>query len=150
MGASSRNAGHLTPTIGGDPQLLATVFRRRAAELVRLADAAVHFTEGLIERHRIECEYEPAGNVSAALGEAQMRRAGKIARFLAERGGEVELVDGREAGLPTPSPAASSSGPAVSSTRACSPAACVRPCAERVPASSSGPRPCRSSPAAPA
>lgn len=99
-GASSRNAGHLTPTIGGDPQLLATVFRRRAAELVRLADAAVHFTEGLIERHRIECEYEPAGNVSAALGEAQMRRAGKIARFLAERGGEVELVDGREAGLP--------------------------------------------------
>ena len=35
-GASSRNAGHLTPTIAGDPQLLATVFRRRAPELVRL------------------------------------------------------------------------------------------------------------------
>lgn len=99
-GASSRNAGHLTPTIGGDPQLLATVFRRRAAELVRLADAAVHFTEALIEQRRIDCEYEAAGNVSAALGEGQMRRAGKIARFLSDCGGEVELVDGREAGLP--------------------------------------------------
>jgi len=99
-GASSRNAGHLTPTIGGDPQLLATVFRRRAAGLVRLADAAVHFTEGLIGRHRIDCEYEAAGNVSAALGEGQMRRAEGIARFLAGCGGEVELVDGREAGLP--------------------------------------------------
>ena len=45
-GASSRNAGHLTPTIAGDPQLLATVYRRRAHDLVRFADAAVHFTEG--------------------------------------------------------------------------------------------------------
>ena len=68
-GASSRNAGHLTPTIGGDPQLLATLFRRRAAELVRLADGAVHFTEGLIADRGIDCEYEPGGNVSAALTE---------------------------------------------------------------------------------
>ncbi|MEZ5157110.1 MAG: FAD-binding oxidoreductase [Solirubrobacterales bacterium] len=99
-GASSRNAGHLTPTIGGDPQLLATVFRRRAPELVRLADAAVHFTEGLIEDRGIECEYEAGGNVSAALTAGQMRRAEKIAAFLAASGGEVELVEGREAGLP--------------------------------------------------
>ena len=99
-GASARNAGHLTPTIAGDPQLLATVYRRRARELVRFADAAVHFTEGLIERLRIECEYEPTGNVSAALSAGQLRRAERIARILGDAGGEVEFVDAREAGLP--------------------------------------------------
>jgi glycine/D-amino acid oxidase-like deaminating enzyme len=99
-GASSRNAGHLTPTIAGDPQLLATVYRRRARELVRFADAAVHFTEGLIERLRIECEYEPTGNVSAALSAGQLRRAERIARILGDAGGEVEFVHGRDAGLP--------------------------------------------------
>jgi glycine/D-amino acid oxidase-like deaminating enzyme len=99
-GASSRNAGHLTPTIAGDPQLLASAYRRRAPELVRLANAAVHFTAGLIERLGIECEYVPGGNVSAALSSGQMRRAGRIARFLARCGGEVELVEGRDAGLP--------------------------------------------------
>jgi len=99
-GASSRNAGHLTPTIAGDPQLLATVFRRRAAGLVRLADAAVHFTEDLIRRYGIACEYTPGGNVSGALSDGQMRRAERIAAFLGRCGGEVELVDGRQAGLP--------------------------------------------------
>ena len=99
-GASSRNAGHLTPTIAGDPQLLATVYRRRARALVGLADAAVHFTEGLIERLAIDCEYEPVGNVSAALSPGQLRRAARIARGLAAAGGEVEFVEGREFGLP--------------------------------------------------
>src|SRR5688572_3847157 len=77
-GASSRNAGQLTPTIAGDPQLLATVYRRRASKLIRFADAAVHSTEGLIERHAIDCDYEPVGNVSAALSPGQLRRAQKI------------------------------------------------------------------------
>lgn len=99
-GASSRNAGHLTPTIAGDPQLLATVYRRRARELVRLADAAVHFTERMIARLGIECEYEPTGNVSAALSPGQLRRAERIARFLAGVGAEVEFVRGPELGLP--------------------------------------------------
>ncbi|MCB0875991.1 MAG: FAD-binding oxidoreductase [Solirubrobacterales bacterium] len=99
-GASSRNAGHLTPTIGGDPQLLATLFRKRAPELVRLADAAVHFAEAMIGSLGIECEYRPGGNVSAALSEGQMRRAEKIVGFLAGCGAEIEFVEGREAGLP--------------------------------------------------
>ena len=65
-GASSRNAGHLTPTIAGDPQILATVYKRRAPELIRVGDNAVHFTESLIEGLGLECDYEPTGNVSAA------------------------------------------------------------------------------------
>jgi len=99
-GASSRNSGQLTPTIAGDPQLLATVYRRRARGLVGLADGAVHFTERLIERLGIDCEYEPVGNVSVSLSPGQLRRAEKIARLLAEAGGEVAFVDGREFGLP--------------------------------------------------
>lgn len=99
-GASSRNAGHLTPTIAGDPQLLATVYRRRAPELVRFADAAAHYTEGLIERFGIECDYEPVGNVSAALSTGQLRRAERIARVIAKSGGDVEFVEGRAFGLP--------------------------------------------------
>jgi glycine/D-amino acid oxidase-like deaminating enzyme len=99
-GASSRNAGHLTPTIAGDPQLLATVYRRRTAGLVRFADAAVHFTEGLIERLGVDCDYEPVGNVSAALSPGQLRRAERIARGLAAAGGEVEFVEGKSFGLP--------------------------------------------------
>jgi glycine/D-amino acid oxidase-like deaminating enzyme len=99
-GASSRNAGHLTPTIAGDPQLLATVYRRRAGALIGFADAAVHFVEGLIERRAIDCDYEPVGNVSAALSPGQLRRAERIARMLAGVGGEVEFVEGKAFGLP--------------------------------------------------
>jgi glycine/D-amino acid oxidase-like deaminating enzyme len=99
-GASSRNAGHLTPTIAGDPQLLATVYRRRAGALVGFADAAVHFVEDLIEWRAIDCDYEPVGNVSAALSRGQLRRAERIARMLAGVGGEVEFVEGAAFGLP--------------------------------------------------
>lgn len=99
-GASSRNAGHLTPTIGGDPQLLATVFRRRAPELVTLADRAVRFTESLIAEREVDCDYDAAGNVSVAMTAAGMRRAERIVTRLAECGAEVELVDGSEHGLP--------------------------------------------------
>lgn len=99
-GASSRNAGHLTTTIAGDPQLLATVYRRRVPELVRFADAAAHYTEDLIERFGIDCDYEPVGNVSAALSTGQLRRAEWIARVIAKAGGEVAFVEGRAFGLP--------------------------------------------------
>jgi glycine/D-amino acid oxidase-like deaminating enzyme len=100
-GASARNAGHLTPTIGGDPQLLATVFRRRAPALVGLADRAVRFTEALIERHGIACDYAPVGNVSVALTAGGLRRSERIAAFLAAAGAHVEPVEGRAFGLPT-------------------------------------------------
>lgn len=99
-GASSRNAGHLTPTISGDPRLLSTVYRRRAANLVRMADHAVHFTEGLITRLAIECDYQPTGNVSAAMTVAQLRRSERITETLRNAGADVAFVTGDDAGLP--------------------------------------------------
>lgn len=99
-GASSRNAGHLTPTISGDPRLLTTAYRRRAASLIGMADRAVHFTEGLIAQLRIECDYEPTGNVSAALSAGQLRHSERAARALRDAGSDVAFVAGADAGLP--------------------------------------------------
>jgi glycine/D-amino acid oxidase-like deaminating enzyme len=48
-GASGRNAGHVSPTIGKDiPTLLRLFGKERAARLVRFADAAVDYTEETI------------------------------------------------------------------------------------------------------
>jgi glycine/D-amino acid oxidase-like deaminating enzyme len=91
-GASSRNAGHLTPTIAGDPLILSTAYRRRVPQLIGVAERAVHFTEGLIERLGIECDYERAGNVSAALTIGQLRRSERVAQFLSSAGGDVDFV----------------------------------------------------------
>jgi glycine/D-amino acid oxidase-like deaminating enzyme len=99
-GASSRNAGHLTPTIAGDPQILASIYKRRAPELIRVADNAVRFTESLLERLDIECDYEATGNVSAALTPGQHKRAQRVARTLQQCGGDVEFVEGAAWGLP--------------------------------------------------
>ena len=67
-GASGRNAGHLTPTIGKDlPTLLRIFGRDRARALVRFADDAVAYAEQMIEKYSIECEYEANGNILAGL-----------------------------------------------------------------------------------
>jgi len=88
-GASGRNAGHLTPTIGKDvPTLLRLFGRERAGALLRFADAAVGYAEETIRKHGIECGYEPVGNVLAGVHprhEARLRRAGGIARGLGAR-----------------------------------------------------------------
>lgn len=99
-GASGRNAGHLTPTIAGDPQLLATVFRRRAPELVRFADAAIRHVEDLLARTGIDAAYRPVGNVSVALNDGGMRRAERITAVLARAGAHVEMVEAGRFGLP--------------------------------------------------
>ncbi len=89
FGASGRNAGHLTPTIGKDvPSLLRFYGKSRARKLVALADHAVEHTEDKIAWLGIECDYVPNGNVLAGV-----------------HGGHRKLLDraaaaGREAGAP--------------------------------------------------
>jgi len=93
FGASSRNAGHLTPTIAGDPNILLTLHRGRAAKLIELAHEGVGFTESLIDRHGIECGYERTGNVYASLTAGQLRRAEKLSEQLVKLGADVEFID---------------------------------------------------------
>jgi glycine/D-amino acid oxidase-like deaminating enzyme len=104
FGASGRNAGHLTPTIGKDLPTLARVFgRKRARALVALAETAVGYVEHLIERHSIVCGYAPVGNVVAAVHSRQHATVDRAARAAANLGAHGELLeppDMRRRGLP--------------------------------------------------
>ncbi|MCE9524113.1 MAG: FAD-binding oxidoreductase [Alphaproteobacteria bacterium] len=67
-GASGRNAGHLTPTIGKDvPTALKLFGTDKAVALVRFAEEGVAFVEQLMKTHAIECDYEPTGNITAGV-----------------------------------------------------------------------------------
>ena len=78
FGASGRNAGHLTPTIGKDlPTLLRLYGRERGGALVRFAEAAVEHVESAISERGIDCDYVPAGNVLAGVHPGQRPAAGE-------------------------------------------------------------------------
>lgn len=104
FGASGRNAGHLTPTIGKDlPTLTRMYGRERVAALVHLAETAITHTEGLIREHAIDCEYEPVGNVIAAVHERQHRNLDRAAEAAVAYGVAGELLEPdemRRRGLP--------------------------------------------------
>jgi glycine/D-amino acid oxidase-like deaminating enzyme len=94
FGASGRNAGHLTPTIGKDlPTLLMLFGKQRAAQLVRFADDAVRYVEDLIRELRIDCDYVPSGNIMAAVHPKQEGRLRKAAAVAAEIGARVRFLD---------------------------------------------------------
>lgn len=94
FGASGRNAGHLTPTIGKDlPTLLMLFGKRRAAQLVRFADDAVRHVEDVIRAQHIDCDYVPSGNIMAAVHPKQEGRLRKAAAVAAEIGARVRFLD---------------------------------------------------------
>lgn len=103
-GASGRNAGHLTPTIGKDvPTLLRLFGPERAGALVRFADDAVEHTEELIRKLEIDCAYEATGNVLAGVHPKhapRLRRAAHSARTLGARVRFLSEGEMRERGLP--------------------------------------------------
>lgn len=103
-GASGRNAGHLTPTIGKDlPTLLRFYGRERAAALVRFADAAVEHTERVMEKYATECAYRPSGNFLAAVHPGHGRKLERAAELGASMGARIRFVaegEMRERGLP--------------------------------------------------
>lgn len=104
-GASGRNAGHLTPTIGKDiPTLLRVFGRERATRLVRFADDAVRHTEETIRRHGIDCDYSPDGNIMAGVHPKQAARLERAARAAHALGADVRFLsegEMRERGLPS-------------------------------------------------
>lgn len=94
FGASGRNAGHLTPTIGKDLPTLARLFgETRTRKLVHLAESAVTHTEHLIHDLGIACDYEPVGNVFAAVHERQFGAVDSAARAAARFGVSGTLLD---------------------------------------------------------
>ncbi len=103
-GASGRNAGHLTPTIGKDiPSLLLVYGKERAGALVRFADAAVEYTEELIRKRGIACDYLPSGNLAAAVHPKQEQRLHKAADTAKSLGAQVQFLSSselRERGVP--------------------------------------------------
>lgn len=104
FGASGRNAGHLTPTIGKDPPTLLRLFgRERCRALIALVETAIAHVERTIATHAIDCAYEPVGNVLAAVHPMQYAMIDRAARVGAEIGADGELLEPaemRRRGLP--------------------------------------------------
>jgi gamma-glutamylputrescine oxidase len=97
FGASGRNAGHLTPTIGKDlPTLLRLYGRERAGAFVRFAETAVEHVEGAISERRIDCEYVPAGNVLAGVHPGQRLALEKAADAARQTGAAMRMLDQSE------------------------------------------------------
>lgn len=96
-GASGRNAGHLTPTICKDLPTAVTVFGREvAAQLARYADFCVENTEGMIQRHAIDCDYHRSGNLMAVIHPSQERRLRKATAAAVALGAKMHFVEAAE------------------------------------------------------
>lgn len=104
FGASGRNAGHLTPTIGKDLPTLASMYgRERVRELVHLQETAISHVERLIDGHGIDCRYEAVGNVIAAVHPLQhhaLDRAADTAARYGVPGRMLEAAEMEKRGLP--------------------------------------------------
>src|SRR5262245_3218908 len=104
FGASGRNAGHLTPTIGKDlPTLLMLYGEERTTAIVRFADHCVQRAETLIAEHGIDCNYAPTGNVMAVVHPKQEKRLRRAADVAGKVGANVRFLaadEMRARGLP--------------------------------------------------
>ena len=97
FGASGRNAGHVTPTIGKDlPTLLMLFGRERTAKLVEFADSSVGCVEGMIREHGLDCDYTPCGNIMAAVHPRHEARLRQAASAAAQVGARVRFLDHAE------------------------------------------------------
>ncbi|MER7196016.1 NAD(P)/FAD-dependent oxidoreductase [Streptomyces flaveolus] len=98
--ASSRNAGYLSNELAGEAEVLRLLYRRKLRDLTRYAKNSAEFTERLIERLGVDCDYDPTGNVKAAISTRQLKKLKKGMQILRDAGADVEFVDGRDFGLP--------------------------------------------------
>ncbi|MGL6236952.1 MAG: NAD(P)/FAD-dependent oxidoreductase [Segniliparus sp.] len=97
FGASGRNAGHLTPTIGKDIATVLRVYGKEAGgALVRLGDESVEFAQALIGAHRIACDYVPNGNILAGLHNGQEKMLRATAEAAARAGMPSVFLSGPE------------------------------------------------------
>lgn len=104
-GASGRNAGHLAPTMGRDlPTLVRQFGRTRAAEFMRFNDRSVENAEQTFLKYGIDCDYQPAGNVSCAVHPRQVPgliRSAELAKSLGVNVSVLSDEQMRERQLPS-------------------------------------------------
>jgi len=97
FGASGRNAGHLTPTIGKDlPTLLMLFGKDKSVQLIGFAEHGVERVEQLIAQLGIECDYRPSGNIMAAVHPKQEKRLRAAVDAAASIGAHVRFLDRNE------------------------------------------------------
>jgi len=99
-GSSSRNGGQIAGAPGGDLRLLKLFYPNQIPGMVRLADNAAQFAEGLIRDHDIDCDYEPNGMVFGAVSRVQMLRVRACAAILRGAGGRGHVGTSEELGIP--------------------------------------------------
>lgn len=103
-GASGRNAGHVTPTIGKDlASLIRQSGRERAARLVQFAERGVEAFEETIARRGIDCEYVRSGNLIAGVHPRHrepLRASAEAASALGVKTRFVDEAEMRERELP--------------------------------------------------
>jgi len=97
-GASGRNAGHATPTIGKDLWSLLTMQKKRGARLMGFAHAAVAHFETILDRYAIDCDYVRNGNILAAVHPDQEPKLRRAVRMACERGVALSFLDAGDMG----------------------------------------------------
>ena len=102
-GATGRSGGVLVGPLGWDLSPLATRFGAgRMADVARFAEATVAYTEQLIEKYRISCDYERIGTLYVNVHPSQEHRVRRLAKR-AEIGVPVHFLESaelRERGIP--------------------------------------------------
>lgn len=96
-GASARNAGHLTPTIGKDiPSLLLMFKKDKVKQLIHTAEQAVNYVEQIIATSDVGCNYLPSGNIMAAITTSQLERLRKNYEMAQELGVHMEFLEPKD------------------------------------------------------
>ncbi|MCB9288715.1 MAG: FAD-dependent oxidoreductase [Lewinellaceae bacterium] len=105
-GGSGRNSGYVDGLIGKDfPSLLKLYSPERARELCSFATEAVRKLEQFIQENDIRCEYEPNGNIMAAVHPKQIKKLKKVAEAGDALGMDFTYLGPeamRERGIPSP------------------------------------------------
>jgi len=104
FGASGRNAGHLTPTLGGPLfDLRKVVGEARISSLLNFSDRAVEHVIGLIRERQIQCDFHGGGNLLVSVSPRQTKVLEKNAQETIKLGGRVTFLppeEMRKRGIP--------------------------------------------------
>ena len=97
FGASGRNAGHISPTIGRNlASCLKQFGKDKTVRLAHFAEEAVQFTEETFKQYGIDCDYEPTGNIAAGVHPSQRGALVKLSETSAQLGFPMPFIDESE------------------------------------------------------